>query len=56
MKIPQQTKTIFLLKVNKNPRTRCEICSKLAIKTPEGVYISQSKIYTGAFIVKLVSR
>ena len=27
---------IYLLKVNnRNTRTRCEICSKLAIKTPE---------------------
>ena len=27
---------IYLLKVNnKNTRTRCEICSKLTIKTPE---------------------
>ena len=27
---------IYLVKVNnKNPRTRCEICSKLTIKTPE---------------------
>ena len=28
---------IYLLKVNnRNTRTRCEICSKLTIKTPEG--------------------
>ena len=26
---------IYLLKVNNRNRTRCEICSKLAIKTPE---------------------
>ena len=27
---------IYLFKVNyRNPRTRCEICSKLTIKTPE---------------------
>ena len=26
---------IFLLKVNNRNRTRCEICSKLTIKTPE---------------------
>ena len=26
---------IYVLKVNKNTRTRCEICSKLTIKTPE---------------------
>ena len=26
---------IYKLKVNKNTRTRCEICSKLTVKTPE---------------------
>ena len=26
---------IYQLKVNKSIRTRCEICSKLIIKTPE---------------------
>ena len=42
---------IYLLKVNnRNIRTRCEICSKLAIKTPErrqwrrsGVFIANPK-------------
>ena len=30
---------IYLLKVNnRNPRKRCEICSKLTIKTPERRY------------------
>ena len=35
---------IYLLKVNnRNTRTRCEICSKLTIKTPEqGVKYVQS--------------
>ena len=26
---------IYMFKVNRNTRTRCEICSKLTIKTPE---------------------
>ena len=26
---------IYLLKVNRNTRARCEVCSKLTIKTPE---------------------
>ena len=31
---------VFLLKVNKrNTRTRCQICSKLTIKTPEQVNV-----------------
>ena len=31
---------IYMLKVNnRNTRTRCEICSKLTIKTPDGVFI-----------------
>ena len=36
---------IYLLKVNNsNTRTRCEICSKLTIKTPEpGVFIADSE-------------
>ena len=27
--------SIYMFKVNRNPRTRCEICSKSTIKTPE---------------------
>ena len=39
---------IYLLKVNNwNTRTRCEICSKLTIKTPKRHYWSRS----GVFIV-----
>ena len=39
---------ICLLKVNiRNTRTRCEICSKLTIKTPEGRHWHPS----GVFIV-----
>ena len=39
---------IYLLKVNnRNTRTRCEICSKLTIKTPERRYQRRS----GVFIV-----
>ena len=39
---------IYLLKINKkNTRTRCEICSKLTIKTPERRYWRLS----GVFIV-----
>ena len=41
---------ICLLKVNyRNTRTRCEICSKLAIKTPKRRYWHCS----GVFIVNL---
>ena len=37
---------IYLLKVNnKNTRTRCEICSKLAIKIPERRYWRRSGIF-----------
>ena len=43
MKIVNETSVKFLFKVNnRNTRTRCEICSKLTIKTPErryGVFI-----------------
>ena len=36
---------IYLLKVNKrNTRTRCEICSKLTIKTPERRYWHNDKM------------
>ena len=42
------TADIYLLKVeNKNTRTRCEICSKLTIKTPERHHLRCS----GALIV-----
>ena len=40
---PQYPAGIYLLKVdNKNTRTRCEICSKLTIKTPEQLHWSRS--------------
>ena len=29
---------IYQIKVNRNIRTRCEICSKLTVKIPEGFY------------------
>ena len=35
---------IYLLKVKKNTRTRCKICSKLTIKTPERRHISCSSV------------
>ena len=39
---------IYLLKVNnRNTRTRCEICSKLTLKTPEPCHWRRS----GVFIV-----
>ena len=38
---------IYLVKVNRNTRTRCEICSKLTIKTPERRHWRRS----GVFIV-----
>ena len=37
---------IFLLKVsNRNTRTRCEICSKLTIKTPERRQWRRSNVF-----------
>ena len=36
--VPDQSSNpagIYLFKVNRNTRTRCEICSKLTLKTPE---------------------
>ena len=40
MKVPQFAVGIYMFKVNnRNTRTRCEICSKLTIKTTErGTY------------------
>ena len=39
------TTSIYLLRFNKrNTRTRCEICSKLALKTPEGRISDHAKI------------
>ena len=38
---------IYLFKVHKNTRTRCETCSKMTIKTPERRHWSRS----GVFIV-----
>ena len=39
------TTSIYLLRFNKrNTRTRCEICSKLALKTPEGRQSDHAKI------------
>ena len=40
--------SIYLLKVNRNTRTRCEICSKLTRKTPERRHWRRSVV----FIVK----
>ena len=38
---------IYLLKVNKrNTKTRCEICSKLTIKTPERRQWRRSGVFT----------
>ena len=40
----------YLLKVNnRNTRTRCEICSKLAIKTPEPRQWHRSVVFTVNF-------
>ena len=37
---------IYLLKINnKNNRTRCEICSKLTIKTPERRQWRRSRVF-----------
>ena len=37
---------IYLLTVNnRNPRTRCEICSKLTIKTPERRHWRRSGVF-----------
>ena len=41
---------IYLLKVNnRNTRTRCEICSKLTIKTPERRQWRRSGVFTVNF-------
>ena len=41
----EQSVGIYLFKVNnKNTRTRCEICSKLTIKTPERHYWLLTKV------------
>ena len=41
---------IYLLKVsNGNTRTRCEICLKLTIKTPERRYWRRSDVFTVNF-------
>ena len=41
---------IYLFKVNnRNTRTRCEICSKLTIKTPERRQWRRSGIFIGNF-------
>ena len=41
---------ISLLKVNnRNTKTRCEICSKLAIKTPERLHWGRSAIFIANF-------
>ena len=38
--------SIYLLKVNnRNTRTRCDICSKLTIKTPEPYYWPRSGVF-----------
>ena len=43
---------IYLLKANKiNTRTRCEICSKLTIKTPE-----RRRCRSGVFVVNFERR
>ena len=39
---------IYLLKVNnRDTRTRCEICSKLTIKTPERLHWRLSAVFIG---------
>ena len=48
MRKPNERESIYLLKVNnRNTRTRCEICAKLTIKTPERPHWPRS----GVFIV-----
>ena len=42
--------SIYLLKVkNRNTKTRCEICSKLTIKTPEQRQWRRSDVFIGNF-------
>ena len=42
--------SIYLLKVNnRNIRTRCEICSKLTLKTPERRYWRRPGIFIANF-------
>ena len=41
---------IYLLKVNnRNTKTRCEICSKLTIKTPERSHWRRSSVFIANF-------
>ena len=41
---------IYLLKVsNKNTRIKCEICSKLTIKTPERPHWGRSDVFIANF-------
>ena len=43
---PSNPASIYLLKVNnRNTRTRCEICSKLTIKTPERRHWHWSRVF-----------
>ena len=47
---------IYLLKVNnRNTRTRCKICSKLTLKTPEWRYWHRSGVFIVNFIVIFVN-
>ena len=49
LKVNGNPASIYLLKVNnRKTRTKCEICSKLTIKTPEQFHLHHS----GVFIVK----
>ena len=42
----QVTDYLYLFKVNnRNTRTRCEICSKLTIRTPERRYWRRSSVF-----------
>ena len=44
---------IYLLKVNRNTRARCEICSKLTIKTPERRHWRRSGVLIVNFLTYL---
>ena len=49
MKVGFQASFCLLKVNNRNTRTRCEICSKLAIKTPERHHWRRSGVFIGNF-------
>ena len=53
-KMQTRPATIYLLKVNnRNTRTRCEICSKLIIKTPERRLVPSFTLQSWYILLKI---